>query len=255
MSAENDTPAEVFPEDVTEDITEDLPADLPADVTADVGEVAPEGVLALSREGFSGSSPIFRRPSPALLLILFGLSVALGAAIWLGVLSRPDNCVDRALSQTPCHSDTAHAALLASAPLDSDRDLTLTAADACPDNTAAVALRADALICLGSITDSSWVEYNPPGVGTCVILADDLAPPRPVNCPLASSPETGLVVARLALDPAGPGPANALLERYQLQVDHACELGQPLGPSFFEWRGGATHMLCVVALADSHPSG
>lgn len=184
---------------------------------------------------------------------VFTAAVVVGVAVGFWLAASGSECVDLGLSPVECSSSAAYAQVLASRPLPSGEDRLLVAAVACPAATGEVAVRGGELLCLGAVSGVSWLTVDPPAPGDCVVLpgGGPLGPPQVVSCPAVPDGLVALVVGSHRLAAPGPSPVLELLELYGRQVEFACEVGSPLGPSFFEWRGGADTLICVVAVSGS----
>ncbi len=179
--------------------------------------------------------------------------IVLGVAGWY-MLDGGDTqeCVSSSLSLVSCGPE-AYATLLATAEVVDLGDVeaaTLQAAEVCPINTMETAYNAGKLLCLGPLTTAGWGDFVPTEPGECFFVATDtLDAPVPIPCPEENNENVVIALATVSLtEPPSMGIEDKI-DAYAIAVLGMCELGAPLGPSFFEWSGGATDAICVVPLS------
>lgn len=187
------------------------------------------------------------------------LGVAAVSGILLGVVAYiliravgGVDCVDGFYQPIACSEEAALATLVASAPLAPDQELVSIATELCPDITAEVHTdRSDPesirVLCLAAVDGSSWLHIDTPSAGSC-LRDGGVGPRHPAPC---DSEEAALVVLGVITMPEVPDASRDV--QFEEYLDFLSQLvcedpGTPIGPSFFEWRAGASYALCVTLL-------
>lgn len=187
-----------------------------------------------------------RRSTILLLTGVVAIGVMVGVAVfWVGsVVTAQPTCVDAALAPIACTDPAAWGSVLATVDADTGGDAA-NLLDACPAETMDVVVLARGIACVGAPDGRSWAR---PGdvagfnTGSCVdVPPERLAVPTSIEC---SDPHSFIIKDVVVLEPASSDAAAA--DEYGLQVGDACKTGAALGPSLFEWKAGASEIICVV---------
>lgn len=225
-----------------------------ADETEPADESTPQDPSTPADTG-EGEQPrrLLSKATTFLPLIVAAVVLVL-ATVAAVLLLKPDaRCVDSSLAEVSCSADTAYAKVLGTFPAVPDDGRTGIAqaadkVDACPSGTFNLREANGEVWCLGTVTGDRWADHSKDefDVGQCLSMSDTtLAVPSIVDCGDDPHPLYVLGVFPIAGPPVTDDPVE-VVQAYVDAVSDVCPVGSTFGPSFFDWKAGASFLLCAA---------